>query len=149
MRSVFNQQPGRGDACEEGGDCCLDRSGLARNDEGRAGENRCLLDLLRPCSAVCVSTCRIYRNVTSAVRPFWQSSISSATCQSTLSENNSSRCARPSGSRPRTTLQSFPTAEREDASASIASRYASRNWWHFLVARWEDFGQMSRAARTS
>jgi hypothetical protein len=52
-------------------------------------------------------------------------------------------------SRPRTTLQSFPTAEREDASASIASRYASRNWWHFLVARWEDFGQMSQAARTS
>ena len=54
-------------------------------------------------------------------RPFWQSSISSATCPSTLSGNNSFRCARRSGSRPRTTLQ-FPTAEREDAFASIASR---------------------------
>jgi hypothetical protein len=45
MRSVFNQQPCRGNACEEGGACLLDRSGLARSHEGRAGENRCLLDL--------------------------------------------------------------------------------------------------------
>jgi hypothetical protein len=38
MRSVFNQQPGRGYACEEGGDRLLDRSGLARVGEGRPRE---------------------------------------------------------------------------------------------------------------
>jgi hypothetical protein len=52
-----------------------------------------------------VSTCRIYKSVTSAVRPFWQSSISSAKCQSTPPENNFFRCARRSGSRPLTNQQ--------------------------------------------
>ena len=51
--------------------------------------------------------------------------------------------AHRSRSRPRTTLHSFPTAEREDGFASIASsRYASGNGCTFWSRR-EDFGQMS------
>jgi hypothetical protein len=69
------------------------------------------------------------------VRSFWQSSISSATCQSTPSENNSSRCARPSGSRPRTNQLPFSRVEIRDAERSAGPRrpYVPQSPRHFII----------------
>jgi len=64
-----------------------------------------------------------YRNVTFVVPPFLQSSVSSATCQNTPSENNCSRCARPSGSRPLTNPQPFSKVEIGNAARSTGPRW--------------------------
>jgi hypothetical protein len=63
------------------------------------------------------------QNVTAAVQQFRQSSISSATCQSILSENNFSRCAMLSGSRPRTNYQPFSKTEIGNAARSTGPSY--------------------------
>jgi hypothetical protein len=52
--------------------------------------------------------------------------FSSATCQSTPSKNNVCRCARRSGSRPRTNQQPFSTAEIHDAERISGSEAANR-----------------------
>jgi hypothetical protein len=59
-----------------------------------------------------------FETFTFVVRPFWQALISSATCPSTPSENNFSRCARRSGSRPLTNLQPFSKVEIGNAARS-------------------------------